>query len=73
MFNVNVSISYDHPTRGFLFYKTGEVADLSDWPDLDKLIAEGTVTSRVEDHPADTPAKPSRKSAPAADVPQEGS
>lgn len=42
-YKVNVGISYDHPQKGHLVHQPGEVADLTGWPDLDKLIAEGTI------------------------------
>ncbi len=75
MHKVNVGISYEHPKQGFLYHRPGETVDLSDWPDLDKLVAEGTITP-IEELPVKAKGKatPTVPLGPAqAELPQEGS
>lgn len=43
-YTVNTGISFEHPDKGFLYHLPGEVADLTGWPDIPKMIGEGTIT-----------------------------
>lgn len=50
-YRINTGISFDHPDKGFLYYAPSAeaeqqvIADLDGWPDLDKLIREGSITA----------------------------
>lgn len=61
-YRVNAGISYEAPGKPIEVYYPGEMADLSGWPDLERLVAEGTIAPVEEQTVATAPEQPANRS-----------